>query len=369
MANILDIRRRIRSVVNTRQITKAMKTVSAAKLRRAQEGALAARPYSRMLTNVLKSLISRADVYDPLTGDPRHPLLAERPEKNILLIVVTGDKGLAGAFNTNILKMVSRFIESKPDRNIDVECIGRKGRDFMRRRYPLAPERTSGDGATADGATGASPVTPDTEVAPPRAGLVQIAGEYVGVLSKVDHNFANTLSQSVIARYTRGEIDAVYILFNEFKSVIAQRLVAERLLPIKEIGEVDIQMAEEPSVEERKKRIEAAKSAGVGLRPTDTKAVDEAAARFGALPVDYIYEQKPERLFQGILAKYIGIQIFHALLESVAAEHAARMTAMDAATINASDMIDSLTLIMNRARQAKITKEIIEIVSGAAAAQ
>ena len=362
MANILDIRRRIRSVVNTRQITKAMKTVSAAKLRRAQEGALAARPYSQMLTNVLKSLVSRADIYDPVTGLPRHPLLAERPEKNILLIVVTGDKGLAGAFNTNILKMVSKFIQSKPDQNVDVECIGRKGRDFMRRRYPLAPER-----ASADGETGASPVQPVTEVAPPRAGRVQIAGEYVGVLGKVEHNFAAALSESVIARYTRGEIDAVYILFNEFKSVIAQRLVAERLLPIKEIGEVDVQMAEEPSEEERKKRIEAAKSAHVGLRPIDTTAVDEAAARFAASPVDYIYEQRPERLFQGILPKYIGIQIFHALLESVAAEHAARMTAMDAATSNASDMIDSLTLIMNRARQAKITKEIIEIVSGAAA--
>src|SRR5271157_2000650 len=258
MANILDIRRRIRSVVNTRQITKAMKTVSAAKLRRAQEGALAARPYSQMLTNVLKSLVSRADIYDPATGLPRHPLLAERPENNILLIVVTGDKGLAGAFNTNILKMVTKFIQSKPDRNIDLECIGRKGRDFMRRRYPLVPERPS-----ADGATGVSPVQPGDEVTPPRAGRVQIVGEYVGVLGKVDHNFANTLSQSVIARYTRGEIDGVYILFNEFKSVIAQRLVAERLLPIKEIGEVDVQMAEEPSEEERKKRIEAAKSACV----------------------------------------------------------------------------------------------------------
>jgi F-type H+-transporting ATPase subunit gamma len=362
MANVLDIRRRIRSVVNTRQITKAMKTVSAAKLRRAQESALAARPYSQMLTNVLKSLVSRADIYDPLTGLPRHPLLAERPEKNILLIVVTGDKGLAGAFNTNILKMVSKFIQSKPDENIDVECIGRKGRDFMRRRYPLAPEK-----ASAGGATGVSPVQPGTEVAPPRAGRVQIVGEYVGVLGKVEHNFAATLSESVIARYTRGEIDAVYILFNEFKSVIAQRLVAERLLPIKEIGEVDVHMVEEPSEEERKKRIEAAKSAHVGLRPVDTSAVDEAAARFGTSPVDYIYEQPPDQLFEGILSKYIGIQIFHALLESVAAEHAARMTAMDAATINASDMIDSLTLVMNRARQAKITKEIIEIVSGAAA--
>ena len=361
MANILDIRRRIRSVVNTRQITKAMKTVSAAKLRRAQEGALAARPYSQMLTNVLKSLVSRADIYDPDTGLPIHPLLAERPENNILLIVVTGDKGLAGAFNTNILKLVSRFIQSKPDRNIDIECIGRKGRDFMRRRYPTAP------GASADGATGVSPVQPGAEVAPPRAGRVQIVGEYVGVLGKVEHNFAAALSESVIARYTRDEIDAVYILFNEFKSVIAQRLVAERLLPIKEIGEVDIQMAEEPSEEERKKSIEAAKTAHVGLRRVDTTAVDEAAARFATAPVDYIYEQRPEQLFQGILPKYIGIQIFHALLESVAAEHAARMTAMDAATSNASDMIDSLTLAMNRARQAKITKEIIEIVSGAAA--
>ncbi|SPE44144.1 ATP synthase gamma chain [Candidatus Sulfotelmatobacter sp. SbA7] len=362
MANVLDIRRRIRSVVNTRQITKAMKTVSAAKLRRAQEGALAARPYSQMLTNVLKSLVSRADIYDPITGEPRHPLLAERPENSILLIVVTGDKGLAGAFNTNILKMVSKFIESKPEQNIDVECIGRKGRDFMRRRYPMAPER-----APVDGATGVSPVQPGSEAAPPRAGRVQIVGEYVGVLGKVEHNFAATLSESVIARYTRGEIDGVYILFNEFKSVIAQRLVAERLLPIKEIGEVDVLMAEEASEEERKRRIEAAKSAHVGLRPIDTSAVDEAAAKFGASPVDYIYEQPPEQLFGGILPKYLGIQIFHALLESVAAEHAARMTAMDAATNNASDMIDSLTLVMNRARQAKITKEIIEIVSGAAA--
>src|SRR5271170_2350566 len=154
MANILDIRRRIRSVVNTRQITKAMKTVSAAKLRRAQESALAARPYSQMLTNVLKSLVSRADIYDPKTGEPLHPLLAERPENTILLIIVTGDKGLAGAFNTNILKMVSKFIASKPTQNVDVECIGRKGRDFMRRRYPVAKSLADGAGG-ATAATGA----------------------------------------------------------------------------------------------------------------------------------------------------------------------------------------------------------------------
>jgi F-type H+-transporting ATPase subunit gamma len=367
MPNILDIRRRIRSVINTRQITKAMKTVSAAKLRRAQEAALAARPYSQMLNNVLKSLISRADVYDPVTGEPFHPLLVERPEKTILLIVVTGDKGLAGAFNTNILKMASRFIQSKLEENIDLECIGRKGRDFMRRRYPKAPQQP--DETMNNGEMGVSPVRRETESTPPRAGRVQITGEHVGVLGKVDHNFANTLSQKLIARYTRGEIDAVYILFNEFKSVIAQRLVAERLLPIKQIGEIDIQMAEEPTQEERHKRIEAAKSTGMGMRRADTSAVDEAAFMFAASPVDYIYEQPPRQLFEGILPKYIAIQIFRALLESVAAEHAARMTAMDAATSNASDMIESLTLAMNRARQAKITKEIIEIVSGAAAAQ
>ncbi len=361
MANILDIRRRIRSVVNTRQITKAMKAVSAAKLRRAQEAALAARPYSQMLTNVLKSLISRADIYDPITGLPLHALLAERPEKTILLIVVTGDKGLAGAFNTNILKMAMKFIESKPDQNIDIECIGRKGRDFMRRRYPIARERKSPD------PDGGYPGQPESGETLPRAGRVQVVGEHIGVLGKVEHHFATTLGEDVVGRYTRMEIDGVYILFNEFKSVMAQRLVAERLLPIKEIGEIDVQMAEEPSPQERTQRFEAAKSEGVGMRRPDTHEVDEQAAGFGTSSVDYIYEQPPRQLFEGILPKYVGIQIFHALLESVAAEHAARMTAMDAATNNASDMIDSLTLIMNRARQAKITKEIIEIVSGAAA--
>jgi F-type H+-transporting ATPase subunit gamma len=388
MANILDIRRRIRSVVNTRQITKAMKTVSAAKLRRAQESAMAARPYAQMLTNVLKSLISRVDIYNPKTGEPRHPLLAERDERNILLIVVTGDKGLAGAFNAGILKIVSRFIQSKPEANVDVESIGRKGRDFMRRRYPVAlwkystpddktgqdkaPEGMTGDTHESEGehrgeATTASPVSAQAEGAPQRAGQIQIIGEYVGVLGKVESNFASTIAKRVVARYIDGEIDAAYILFNEFKSVMAQRLVVERLLPIKAIGEIDIQMAEEPSQEERKRSFEAAKTAGVGVRPPDTTEIDKAAKEFAASPVDYIYEQSPEQLFRDILPKYIATQIFHALLESVAAEHAARMTAMDSATSNASDMIDSLTLAMNRARQAKITKEIIEIVSGAAA--
>jgi len=359
MPNVLDIRRRIRSVINTRQITKAMKTVSAAKLRRAQEAALAARPYSRMLTNVLKSLMTRADIIDPVTGEPLHPLLAQRPEKNILLIVVTGDKGLAGAFNTNILKIVNKFIESKPGQNIDLECIGRKGRDFMRRRYPSAPTVRGVDAVEA----GEAPVQSEA----PRSGRIQITGEYVGVLGKVDYDFVASLGRDVVSRYSDGLIDGVYVLYNEFKSVIAQRLVVEHILPIKEIGEVDVRMAEEATEEERKRRLEAAKSAGVGVRPADTRAVDEAANKFATANVDYIYEQPPGELFRAILPKYISIQIYHALLDSVAAEHAARMTAMDSATNNASDMIDSLTLIMNRARQAKITKEIIEIVSGAAA--
>jgi len=351
---------------------------------------MAARPYAQMLTNVLKSLISRVDIYNPETGEPRHPLLAERAENNILLIVVTGDKGLAGAFNASILKIVSKFIQSKPEANVDVESIGRKGRDFMRRRYPVAlwkyspsdgrvSQGEASEGHSSEGKTGAAhegeaehggeapAASAPVEGAPKRAGQIQIIGEYVGVLGKVEPNFASTIAKRVVARYVDGEIDAAYILFNEFKSVMAQRLVVERLLPIKAIGEVDIQLAEEPTEEERKRSFEAAKGAGVGLRAPDTSEIDKAAEKFGASPVDYIYEQTPEQLFRDILPKYISIQIFHALLESVAAEHAARMTAMDSATSNASDMIDSLTLVMNRARQAKITKEIIEIVSGAAA--
>src|SRR5580765_4734011 len=248
MPNILDIRRRIRSVVNTRQITKAMKTVSAAKLRRAQEHALAARPYSQMLTNVLKSLISRVDILDPVTGEALHPLLIEREEKNILVIVVTGDKGLAGAFNTNILKIASRFIESNADKNIDIECIGRKGRDFLRRRFPIAVPDKAAEGVRQ------------------RAGRVQIVGEHIAVLGKVEFGFASELGESVVEKFSRGEIDGVYILYNEFKSVIAQRLIVQKLLPIKEIGVEDVRLAEEAKDEERKRRLEAAKTAGVGVR-------------------------------------------------------------------------------------------------------
>jgi F-type H+-transporting ATPase subunit gamma len=348
MPNILDIRRRIRSVTNTRQITKAMKMVSAAKLRRAQERALAARPYAQMLTNVLKSLVSRAEIYDPETGQPRHPLLAERKENNVFLIVVTGDKGLAGAFNTNILKAATRFLETKAGKNVEIETIGRKGRDFLRRRYSSAAPRA------AD-----SPEAPHTT----------IVGEQIGVLNKLEYALASALAERVIERYSKCEIDSVYLVFNEFKSVIAQRLIVEQVLPIEQIGVAPVLQAEEMTQKERERALEAAKAAGVGLRAADTREIDAAAARFATAPVDYIYEQPAAELFNSLLPKYVGIQIFHALLESVAAEHAARMTAMDAATSNATDMIDSLTLAMNRARQAKITKEIIEIVSGAAAAQ
>jgi len=346
MANILDIRRRIRSVINTRQITRAMKMVSAARLRRAQERALAARPYAQMLTNVLKSLVSRADIYDPATGELLHPLLVRRPEQNVLLIVVTGDKGLAGAFNANILKAATRFIDAKSGRNIEIEAIGRKGRDFLRRRFKAAEPRSA-----------------DSQQ-PPATTLV---GEQIGVLNKIEYPLASDLAERIIERYTRAEIDSVYIVYNEFKSVIAQRLVVEQVLPVEQIGAPALADVKEMELEEKQRAVEAARGAGVALRPTDTREIDEHAAQIAAAQVDYIYEQPPQELFRSLLPKYVGIQIFHALLESVAAEHAARMTAMESATNNASDMIDSLTLAMNRARQAKITKEIIEIVSGAAA--
>jgi F-type H+-transporting ATPase subunit gamma len=358
MPNILDIRRRIRSVVNTRQITKAMKVVSAAKLRRAQERALAARPYAQMLTNVLKSLVARTEIYDPEAGEPKHSLLAHRVEKNILLIVVTGDKGLAGAFSANVTKAASRFLESKAGKNIDIEAIGRKGRDFLRRRYPMAAVQTRSL-AEAEDSLETQPQAGE------RAGEIQITGEHVGVLGKVDFSQARAVAEGVIGRYQREEIDAVYVVFNEFKSVIAQRLIVEQILPIEQIGAQTVRLSEEMTEEEKKKAREAAVSAGVGLRSSENAG--EEAASFGTAQVDYIYEQPPEELFRALLPKYVAIQVFRALLESVAAEHAARMTAMDSATSNATDMIDSLTLVMNRARQAKITKEIIEIVSGAAA--
>jgi F-type H+-transporting ATPase subunit gamma len=356
MANVLDLRRRIRSVKNTRQITKAMKMVSAAKLRRAQERAMSARPYARMIASVLDSLMRRVDIIDPETGNLRHPLFAVREEKRVLLVIVTGDKGFAGAFNANILKTAYQFIEGNRDREIDIEAIGRKGRDLMRRRYPAAVynEETDDNGYKR-------------QVRSARKGPVEVTGDHPGMLLKLETSRVYELAQSIIARYKHEEIDAAYIVYNEFKSVIQQRLVGEKLLPLEKIGAPEVTGATEPTKEERERAGAAALSAGIELEPADTKEADEEAKRFGTAEVDYIYEQPAEELLDGLLPQYIFSMLYHAMTESVAAEHAARMTAMDSASNNASEMIDALTLHMNRVRQAAITKEIIEIVSGAAA--
>ncbi len=356
MANVLDLRRRIRSVKNTRQITKAMKMVSAAKLRRAQERAMTARPYARMITSVLESLTRRIEIIDPETGNLRHPLFATRPEKRILLVVISGDKGFAGAFNANILKSAFNFIDAGADKEFDIEAVGRKARDTFRRRYPVAEYTESTD---ENGIKHSARVT--------GKGRIEVTGDHPGMLLKLEADHVFEMAESVIARYVHEEIDAAYIVYNEFKSVIAQRVVVEKLLPLVKIGAQEIAGAAEPTREERERAAEAALTSGIPLEAADTHEADEEAKKFGTANVDYIYEQPPEDLFNGLLPQYISSLLYHAMTESVAAEHAARMTAMDSATNNASDMIDALTLHMNRVRQAAITKEIIEIVSGAAA--
>jgi F-type H+-transporting ATPase subunit gamma len=332
-----------------------MKMVSAAKLRRAQERALAARPYARMITSVLESLTRRIDIFDETTGNLRHPLFVTRPEKRVLLVIVSGDKGFAGAFNANILKTAFQFISGNTDKQIDLEAVGRKGRDMMRRRYPTAvyTEQTDDQGVTRQVRDRKAPV--------------EVTGDHPGMLLKLEQGRVHELAESIITRYMHEEIDAVYIVYNEFKSVIAQRLVVERLLPLMKIGIPQITGAVEPTTAERERAAEAALSAGIEIEAADTAEADEEAKKFGTANVDYIYEQPAEELFAGLLPQYVFSMLYHAMTESVAAEHAARMTAMDSATNNASDMIDSLTLHMNRVRQAAITKEIIEIVSGAAA--
>jgi F-type H+-transporting ATPase subunit gamma len=283
MPSLLDIRRRIRSVKNTQQLTKAMKTVSAAKLRRAQERVFSARPYADQLKRVLGNLTTRIE-------DISHPLLAVRPEERILLVVVTADRGLCGAFNSNILRAAVSFLREHETQKVTLATVGRKGRDFFKRR-----------------------------------GL-PIRAEYVNIFSKLDYGHARDISESVIQAYTDGEVDAVYIIYNEFKSVISQRVVVEKVLPLG--------------------RIET-KGAGPQL--------------------DYIFEQPPQEIFNRLLPRYVEIQVYRALLESAASEHGARMASMDTASRNAGDMIDMLTLNMNRIRQAAITREIIEVVSGAGA--
>jgi F-type H+-transporting ATPase subunit gamma len=343
-------------VKNTRQITKAMKMVSAAKLRRAQERALAARPYFRMISSVLQSLIHRVDLFDETTGNLVHPLFLTRPEKRVLVVVVSGDKGFAGAFNANILKTAYQFIQGNPDKEIDIEAVGRKGRDQLRRRYPAAVYNEKTDEHDVK-----------TQVREARRGKVEVTGDHPGLLLNLQTDRVMELAHGIIARYVHEEIDAAYIVYNEFKSVISQRLVVEKLLPLLKIGSPQIAGAVEPTAEEKERAAEAALSAGIDLEPADTAEAEDEAKKFGTAHVDYIYEQPAEALFAGLLPRYLFAVLYHAMTESVAAEHAARMTAMDSATNNASDMIDALTLHMNRVRQAAITKEIIEIVSGAAA--
>jgi F-type H+-transporting ATPase subunit gamma len=362
MANVLDLRRRIRSVKNTRQITKAMKMVSAAKLRRAQERAMLARPYAQMLTNVLESLVRRTDLYGGESGDILHPLLVEREEKNVLVVVVAGDKGFAGAFNSNITKAAQNFIDSRvaAGQNVDVEPVGRKARDLFRKRYPTAVYEKTEEHYDNDLAT-------HYETIRHRSAPVEVTGEHQTLLLKLEFDEVMAMSHSIVDRYESAEIDSVYLVYNEFKSVISQRLVVEKLLPIRKLGSHEITAAEEMTEEQREAAGRAAQTAGVSINEPEESAIESEAKKFGTAEVDYIFDQAPDRLFRHLMPRYVTTQIFHALLESVAAEHAARMTAMDSATNNAGDMIDALSLTMNRVRQAAITKEIIEIVSGAAA--
>jgi F-type H+-transporting ATPase subunit gamma len=284
MPSLIDIRRRIRSVKNTQQITKAMKMVSAAKLRRAQDRVIASRPYGSLLRKVLANVAAAA-------GDDEraaeNPLLARRPEERILLVLITGDKGLAGAFNSNLIKGAQRFFTEHSA--VRLVLIGRKGRDFFRKR--------------------SAPVVSD----------------HIGLAAKVAYNDTADIARQAMELYRNDEIDAVYLLHNEFKSVVAQKLTLSRVLPV--------EMPEQTA------------------------------------PVDYVYEEPPADMLAALLPRYVEMEFYRALLESAAAEHAARMTAMEAATSNAGEMIDKLTLYMNRVRQASITKEIIEVVSGAAAAE
>ncbi|HSU20013.1 MAG TPA: FoF1 ATP synthase subunit gamma [Acidobacteriaceae bacterium] len=362
MANVLDLRRRIRSVKNTRQITRAMKMVSAAKLRRAQERALQARPYAQMLTNVLESLVRRTDLYDEATGEVRHPLLVEREEKNVLVVVIAGDKGFAGGFNSNIGKAAQRFIDERRERgqNVDLEPIGKKAIGFYKRKYPAAVYEHKEELYDNE-------LAKHIEDIRHRAAPIEVAAEHADLLIKADITPVSQVAHSIIARYERAEIDSVYLVYNEFKSVISQRVVVEKLLPIRKLGSHEITVAEEMTEEQREAAARAAQSSGVSVNEPEEAVIEQEAKRFGTADVDYIFDQSPERLFRHLMPRYVTTQIFHALLESIAAEHAARMTATDAATKNAGELIDKLSLTMNRVRQAAITKEIIEIVSGAAA--
>ncbi len=283
MAALIDIRRRIRSVKSTQQITRAMKMVAAARLRRAQERIFNARPYANEMMSLLSSAAARIT-------DRSHPLLAERPIQRQLLVLVTADRGLCGAFNTNLIRATQAYLDEHRERETSIIAVGRKGRDYFARRP------------------------------------VKIIGEHVNIFGRLEFAQAQPIAKSIIDLYQEVKVDSVDFIYNEFKSIMTQRVMVERYLPIKPI----------------------VPASGESL-------------------VDYIYEQPPLEIFSHLLPRYVEIEVYRALLESQAAELAARMTAMEAATNNARDMIDSLTLYMNRVRQAAITREIIEVVSGAAA--
>ncbi len=289
MPNVLDLRRRIRTIRNTQQITRAMKMVAAARLRRAQEAVMSRRPYSDRMLSVLRSVAARVE-------QPSHPLLVERPVQRILLVLVTSDRGLCGAFNSNAIR-AAQYYRAHHGEQISLLAVGRKGRDFFRRHK------------------------------------VAMVSEHVDwFLRPVQWAHARSLANEIAALYADESVDAVDFIYNEFKSMLSQRVRVERILPVKAV-----------------------------IRGSAAVAAQEPPR------VDYIYEEPPAELFRTLLPRYVESQVYRALVESQAAELAARMTAMDAATNNAGELIDTLTLNLNRARQAAITKEIIEIVSGAAA--
>ena len=296
MATLLDFRRRIRSVKNTQQITRAMKFVAAARLRRAQEKVFAARPYARLMESVLRSVLARVEALI-------HPLMARRPEERVLLLMLSGDRGLCGAFNTNIIRRTTELLRERSRQALEIIPIGKKGRDALRKHK------------------------------------WSFVAEYINVIARVEYAHAKQIAAQVIERYSAGEVDAVHAIYNEFRSVLVQRLKVEKLLPIEPDSLV-------PVVEELRR--------------------EAAAGPEQAQAVDYIYEQPAAEIFDRLLPRYVETQVHRVMLESSAAEHAARMTAMDSATNNAAELIEHLTLHMNKVRQASITKEIIEVVSGAA---
>jgi F-type H+-transporting ATPase subunit gamma len=280
MANVLDLRRRIRSVKNTRQITKAMKMVSAAKLRRAQERAMQARPYAQMLVNVLESLVRRTDLYSEETGNIVHPLLVEREEKSVLLIVIAGDKGFAGGFNSNVGKAAQKFIDARSAKgqNIDLEPIGKKAIGFYKKRFEAAQYNKTEEHYDNDLST-------HYEVIRQRKGQIEVAAEHIDLLLKSEFHAVSEMAKSIIERYERAEIDSVYIVYNEFKSVLSQRIVVEKLLPIIKLGTHTIESAEEMTEEQRDAAVKAAEAEGISVHEPEGTAMEEEAKKFGTADV------------------------------------------------------------------------------------